>query len=253
MTSTRLLTPLASLAVLLAGCAGASPSLDTTAAVGAAVAADVSVALDGSLHADRLLVSQSAADEDDSESEGDNSGDTDNVQCEDGVAPDGSACDDGPDGTGDESEAEDGSDDGTEAASTARSFVRGTAVLDAGQVYRVLNVAVDAGSAAVPTGTVRFDGGYTSGTLAATSAMASTGNAAMGGLSEGIVDHGDGTWALQLLGQSLIVDGNTEIVPVSSPMAAEDESAGEGKSDTNETDGVDCQQEGENQGDNTGC
>ncbi|MCB9778914.1 MAG: hypothetical protein H6742_10155 [Alphaproteobacteria bacterium] len=302
--------PLLSLvtALALAGCSSGSVDLQVAAASGEPVSAQLSVQSDGSLHVDRLLVrgtdgSASAPGEDD-----------DDIECEDGVAPDGSPCeddedataedddeeddddgddataeddddeeddDDGDDATAEEDDDEEDDDDGDDATaeedddeeddgdedgadhdgdgdvddedaryatsnSGSLSFVQGSPAWDEGRnVYNLLGIDVNPGAAQVPDGAVRFDGGYSDGYLAASSARSSSG-LAIGGTSEGIVRESHGIWTLSVLGQSLIVDDSTEIVAVSDPVSGEEDGDDEG-------DGIDCEQEGEHEGENEGC
>jgi len=200
------------------------------------------------------------ADDDDGEDEAaDTEDDTDgdDVECEDGVAPDGSACADDDDGEDEAADTEDDADgdgdvdedDARYAAGGAAAFINGVpSLIDGRNVYSLFGVEINPGGATVPEGAVRFDGGYANGYLAATQTAPGTSTLSVGGPSESVASTGHGTWTIQLLGQTLIVDDSTEIVPVSSPLQGEDESASD-----EDDDGVDCQQDGEHEGDNEGC
>jgi len=302
----------------LTACGSGTINLETAAAPGAPLSAEVSRSADGTYHADRLLVSKaltSSADSeddddiecedgvapdgsacedddddesaDDGEDEDDDDGeyeDDDDVECEDGVAPDGSACeddddesaDDGEDEDDDDIECEDGvapdgsaceddddeeedvdedgdgdvdEDDARYAAGGAPAFINGVpSLIDGRNVYALFGVEINPGGATVPEGAVRFDGGYADGYLAATQTAPGTSALSVGGSSESVAKTGRGTWTIQLLGQTLIVDDNTEIVPVSQPLQGEEEAASD-----EEDDGIDCEQEGEHEGENEGC
>ncbi|NOY28008.1 MAG: hypothetical protein GXP62_19250 [Oligoflexia bacterium] len=255
MNITTTLISVAALAAL-AGCGTPAFDLQTAAASGAQVAADVSLNPDGSYHADRLLIAATtgATDDESDSSGGDADADTDNdnVECEDGVTPDGQACADDADGQEDGTDA-DADTSASSATATTTAFVRGTPTnLDGGTTYGLFGVSIDVGSSSVPAGVVRFDGDYTNGYLSANKATTTTGGLALGGSSAGITKTGPDRWSLSLLGQDIIVDSSTEIVPVSSPIAGDEDASSETDA-SDDADGVDCQQDGDHEGDNQGC
>ncbi len=301
MTTDLKIVPSVALLAALAACSPGNYTISKVASPGSTVAAEVSTNADGTYHADRLLVSASSSGDDegadvedtggaddegadvedtggaddegadvedtggaDDEEAAADSGDTDDVQCEDGVTPDGQACDDSGDGSGDESasESEDSDGDGDVDSEDKRyatggsaSFIQGSPVAlpDRG-IYQVMGIDVNPGASALPSGSiVRFDGGYTDGYLAASSVKAGTAVEALGGVSEKLVQTGPNEWRLTLLGRDIIVDGSTEIVPVSAPLQGDEEAASSESGTGSESDGVDCQQEGEHQGNNEGC
>ena len=277
-----LLTPVVVLAALLVGCSSGSVPMERVAAPGAPLSAEVTLNGDGTLYADRLLVSKDLAEDDDdiecedgftpegavcddddddegedadeedddgdhedADEEDDDGEDDDNIECEDGFTPEGVACEDDDqdeDGDGDVDE-----DDARYKSGGAPAYVQGAPELDTSRhIYRLLGIEVNPGVSAVPEGIVRFDGGYTDGYLAASQAAPGTSVTALGGSSEGVVKEGKGKWTIQLLGRSVYVDGDTEIVLVSDPMTGEDDEG-------DESDGVNCEQEGEHEGENEGC
>ena len=267
------------LLAMLAACSNVD--LGAAAAAGRPVSASVTARTDGTLHADRLFVASETEEESDDEEggvdcvdgidaatgaecdggpsanqddgeEGDEEEDAyeeGGVDCVDGLTAAGAECDGGPaantdnDGDGDVDE-----EDASYDAGRARMWIRGVpSLVPERGIYQLLGLDVNPGANTVGEGAVKFVGQYNGDRYFSAAQVRSAGaGAAVGGISEGIVDHGDGTWTLTVFGTDVVVDRSTTLQKSADPLSEEAEG-------DDEHDGVDCEQEGEHAGDNEGC
>jgi hypothetical protein len=191
---------------------------------------------------------QDDGEENDAE-ESDDEEDDGGVDCIDGLTAAGAECDGGPAANQDnDGDGEVDDEDASYDAGNARTWVQGapTLVADRG-VYQLFGLDVNPGALVVGAGPVKFIGKYNGNHyFSASDVQTAKSGAAIGGVSEAVVDHGDGTWTLTVFGTDVLVDRATKVSKSADPLS-EDEDGDDEKH------GVDCEQDGEHEGDNEGC
>jgi hypothetical protein len=217
-------------ALLVLGCGARKTTLNTLKA-GDRVALSVSPA-GGALAADAVLAEESAGE--------DPAGDL-GVDCQNGLDPKGQPCDGGPDANKDDGSAE----DAEPAALPAGQVVVPRGMLQpSGQDFMALGMELVASTRPPEGAAVRFVGALDArGRFVAASARASRSRTArLVGRLQSVSRDASGL-TLKVLGQTVRAKGDVPFGVVTSVEAAAESDA----------DGVTCEQNGQSEGDNSGC
>ena len=213
--------------IALAACGGKAKPTLAALAPGNRVAVSVAQAPSGLAAVAVLAEAPEAAD------------DPGGVDCQNGLDPAGKPCDGGP-----AANPDDGSPDTPKALTSQLVVPRAALQGSAQSTYAALGVKIVSAAPPSTGAAVRFVGGIdASGRFVATGARASRSTSGrLVGALESVARTPDGL-SLKLLGQSVEVASAVPFAVVPSVEAAADQ----------DLDGVTCEQNGQQQGDNTGC